>query len=417
MGQAFSPLDEELELGSGSLSPQAQEWLVRLGVWMPFKQAAQMLGALTGIQVSQATARRQTEVAGAADEAVQTAEVEEIKRALPQTPKGAAQQLLSADGAFVPLVHGEWGEVKTLALGEVQSSRQGEPCTRHLAYFSRVAEAGTFEELALVETHRRGLEQARAVCAVLDGAEWLQGLVDYHRPDALRILDFAHAAEYISAIGQAVNNAGTDLGATWLSEQLHRLKHDGPLEVLAELRALREDLPQVGEVGERLAYLEQRVDQRQYPTYQAQGWPIGSGRVESAHKVVMQARLKGAGLHWQRTNVNPMLALRTAVCNDRWAEAWGALRDQQHSQRVQRREECAQTRLVQVASQVLILLACIRPAPRASEPIASRSPTAPVSVGEREESRPTRSPAVNHPWRRPLITRRHSNRRSVHAKM
>src|SRR5215831_15538314 len=98
----------------------------------------------------------------------------------------------------------------------------------------------------------------------------------------------------------------------------------------------------------------------------------------------MQARLKGAGMHWQRANVNPMLALRTAVCNDRWAEAWEALSDQQHCQRVQRRKECAQARLVQVASQVLILLVCIRPAPRASEPAASRCPTAPVSVGERE---------------------------------
>lgn len=195
VGQAFFPLDEELGLGGGSLSPQAQEWLVRLGTWMPFKQAAQMLVAITGIQVSQATARRQTEAAGAAYEAVQTAEAEEIKRTLPQAPQGAAEPLLSADGAFVPLVDGEWAEVKTLALFEVQRSRKGEPCTRELSYFSRLAEVGTFEELALVETHRRGLEQAQAACAVLDGAEWLQGLVDYHRPDAVRILDFAHAAE------------------------------------------------------------------------------------------------------------------------------------------------------------------------------------------------------------------------------
>lgn len=62
----------------------------------------------------------------------------------------------------------------------------------------------------------------------------------------------------------------------------------------APLRVVRQDHPQVEEGGERLAYLEKRVDQMQYPTYQAQGWPIGSGIVESANKVVMQARLKGA---------------------------------------------------------------------------------------------------------------------------
>jgi hypothetical protein len=417
VGQGFSPLDEELGLLSGSLSPQAQEWLVRLGAWMPFKQAAQMLGALTGIQVSQATVRRQTEAAGAAYEAVQTAEVAEIKQALPDAPQGAAQQMVSADGAFVPLVHGEWGEVKTLALGEVHRSRRGEPCTRHLSYFSRLAEVATFEELALVETHRRGLEQAQAVCAVLDGAEWLQGLVDYHRPDAVRILDFAHAAEYISAIGQAVSDAGTDLGASWLSERLHQLKHDGPLSVLAELRVLREGHPQVEEVSERLAYLEKRVDQMQYPSYQADGWPIGSGSVESAHKVVMQARLKGAGMHWQRANVNPMLALRTAVCNDRWTEAWGALSGHQQRQRVQRRQDRAQALLMSVLAQMAVLFACFKPAIRSPELAASRCPASPVQAFEREEGRPNRSPAANHPWRRSLITRRHINRCSVPAKM
>src|SRR5215216_1584906 len=60
----------------------------------------------------------------------------------------------------------------------------------------------------------------------------------------------------------------------------------------------------------------------QYPTFLSEGWPIGSGMVESANKVVVEARLKGAGMHWSRTSVNPLLALRNAVCTDRWAEAW-----------------------------------------------------------------------------------------------
>ena len=47
--------------------------------------------------------------------------------------------------------------------------------------------------------------------------------------------------------------------------------------------------------------------------------------VESANKLVMQARLKGSGMHWEAEHVNPMLALRTAVCNERWEEAWQAI--------------------------------------------------------------------------------------------
>ena len=35
----------------------------------------------------------------------------------------------------------------------------------------------------------RGIERAKEVCAIQDGAEWIQGFVQGHRHDALRILD------------------------------------------------------------------------------------------------------------------------------------------------------------------------------------------------------------------------------------
>lgn len=57
---------------------------------------------------------------------------------------------------------------------------------------------------ALGEVQRRGVERTGAVAAVQDGAPWLQGFVDYHRPDALRILDWPHAAEHLSAVAEAV---------------------------------------------------------------------------------------------------------------------------------------------------------------------------------------------------------------------
>ena len=116
-------------------------------------------------------------------------EEERLKQQAPPVPAGADKQALSGDGAMVHLVGGEWVEVKTLALGEVTHNTRGEVCTQHLSYFSRLSDAASFEEAALVETHRRGLERASEVCAVQDGAQWLQGLVDYQRADAVRILD------------------------------------------------------------------------------------------------------------------------------------------------------------------------------------------------------------------------------------
>src|SRR5437868_1003616 len=78
-----------------------------------------------------------------------------------------------------------------------------------LSYFSRLADADTFRRLAWVETHRRGVTVAPRVCAVVDGAEWCQTFLTRHCPDAVRILDFPHAAGYVSAAAQAMFGPGS----------------------------------------------------------------------------------------------------------------------------------------------------------------------------------------------------------------
>jgi len=95
---------------------------------------------------------------------------------------------------MVPLVGGEWAEVKTLTIGEIQKPvlERGEWVvhSENHSYFSRMTESSLFRRLALVETHARGIEKAKVIAAVSDGAEWEQGFFDFHCPQAERILDF-----------------------------------------------------------------------------------------------------------------------------------------------------------------------------------------------------------------------------------
>ena len=115
----FFPLDEELALLVGRLTPRLHESLVRLGTCLPFAQAAEALAFFTGVTVSEPTVRRMTEGAGAAYEAVQTAAVATMEEELPPVPVGSWVQLLGLDWAMVPLLHYEWAEVKALAIGAV----------------------------------------------------------------------------------------------------------------------------------------------------------------------------------------------------------------------------------------------------------------------------------------------------------
>jgi len=398
VGSAFFPLDEQLGLLSGGLTPRGEETLVRLASWMPFEQARELLQDLLGIQVSKATARRATLHTGEAALAVEQKEEERLKQEVPQAPAGADKQLLSADGAMVHLVGGEWVEVKTLVLGEVTRNQRGEVCTQQLSTFSRLAAAERFVEASLVETHRRGLERAAEVCAVQDGAEWLQGLVDYHRAQAVRILDFAHAAEYINEIGQAVQAAGGRLPATWLARVLHRLKHQGPERVLAHLSWLAARYPN-GTIQEKLAYLQKRQAHMQYPTYQAVGWPIGSGSVESANKLVVEARLKGAGMRWQRQNVNPMLVLRNAVCNRRWHETWSTAVALRLAQRSSQRQTDSQQRLTRAW---WTLVFCGARLARLSQPPVHIATSPPAQI---LTPQPVRRLGFAYSWRQPFLRR------------
>jgi hypothetical protein len=411
--RAFFPLDEELALLPGTLTPNLQEDLVRLGAWMPFGRAAQELQHFRGVAVSRPTAERLTEAAGAAYVTFQTAEVARIEKELPVPRAGPAKQFLSVDGAMVPLVGGEWAEVRTLVIGEVQPPvlHKGEPViqTTHLSYFSRLTDAETFQRLALVETQRRGVETAQAVAAVTDGAEWIPKFLAFHRHDAVRILDFPHAGEHLNRVGQAVWGEGSAESQSWLAGQLHNLKHKGPAPVLAEVRHLARRQPGSAAIVSNLCYLEKRENQMQYPAFLAAGWPIGDGAVESANKLVVEARLKGSGMHWARPHVDPMLALRNIVCNDLWAEAWPQI---MHTLRQQARQRQTARRAKRRHSAPALS------APTADQPQRRPAPAVPTRTTDKTatppgpnapETTPTPKepwrPAANHPWRRTPIGR------------
>jgi hypothetical protein len=418
-GPGFSPLDDELGLLPGQLTPTLQEGMARLGAWMPFEPGARMIGHFTHVDVSEPTVRRATERAGEAYEEIQQAASEALLKELPEAPAGPAVQQISVDGAMVPLVGGQWAEVKTLAIGTVKRrvvKGEQEVYTEELSYFSRMVDHESFQRLALVEIHRRGTEKAGEVAAVNDGADWEQGFVDYHRPDAVRILDWGHSAEHLSAAAQAVFGAGTAETSEWLGVQLKELKHGDPEKVLNGLRGLRDGLlTQEGcrrdngalkAVTGSLEYLEKRRDQIRYAEFLAAGLPIGSGAVESGNKLVVESRLKGSGMHWARGHVNPMVALRNVVCSDRWDESWGEIAEQL---RRQAQERADQRRAERAAAKAAALgpdlqpVAAVEPMETTPAVVAAAEPMPIGRLGKPADGH--HRPAPDHPWRRMPIGR------------
>jgi hypothetical protein len=368
-GPGFSPLDEALGLLPGSLTPWLAEGAVLLGGDSPFATACRTLAHFTGTTIAAATARRLTEAAGAAWVQMDLAEVTRLEAApTAAVPAGAAVQQVSVDGVFVPLVGGEWREVKVLAIGAVATDGDGGVRTTDLSYCARLADAARFGREALAELHRRGTLGAPTVVAVADGAEWIQGFWDLHVPGAVRVLDFAHAAGYLARAAQDAFGPGTGETSAWLGIWLHELKHGDPDRVLA---ARREEI--------------------RYAEFVAAGYPIGSGCVESAGKLLIQARLCGAGMRWAEHHVDALLGLRAVTGTVRWDGAWDRIAGQL---RRQARQVRADHRTARLAAATL-------PPPLPLQAAAPPADPPPVAVLARPKRMVDGRPTAAHPWKRP----------------
>jgi hypothetical protein len=345
------------------------------------------------VTVSEATVRRATYEAGAAAEALVNEAVARIETGGEAAAVGEKQIVVSADGTMVGLVNGEWREVKSVAVGEFSArwdalQNDYQVTTDKLSYFSRSYRAREFERQALAELHQRGATEAKMVVAVNDGAEWIQSFIDYHCPQAVRIIDFSHTLEYIAAAGKAVWGEGAPQFQPWFERMAHQLKHKPPDQTVAELQLLRPKAKsdeQKAILDRAIFYIQVRLPMMDYPHFQAKGYPIGSGSVESSHKSVVQRRLKGPGMRWAGPHIDPMLALRNLLANDRWDSTWPEIVAYRQRQLQQKRcHSHQQTADRSVGPDKPITLADVKVAP---EPTAISRPT---------------TPKEDHPWRRNL---------------
>jgi hypothetical protein len=382
-----------------------QATMTRLGSKMPYEQAVEEVWFNQRTCVEESTLRGTTNRHGKAAEAIAKAEADRLAQEAPPAEAKPKQCLVSADGATIRLTNGEWREVKTVVVGTFESqwnAQAGEVQvkTKDLSYFSRSYPIREFEYYALPELHRRGVFNAEKVVTVNDGSDWIQSFADYHFPQAIRILDFRHALDYLVGAGQAVLGEGTETFRQWFTTMAHQLKHKPPQRTLADLCLLQpkaHTAEQMATLDNARRYLQKREEQIDYPHFQSKGFPIGSGSVESSHKVVVHSRMKQAGMRWADENISPMLALRNLVCNGRWSAGWQQI-VAYHCQ--QRRQELREQAKRQQPSAPPITFDSVEVAPSIPE-----DDKLPLQTLKRTE--PYR-PAPDHPWRRGIWPTRES---------
>jgi uncharacterized protein UPF0236 len=157
------------------------------------------------------------------------------------------------------------------------------------------------------------------VVIVGDGAEWIWNRATWF-VRRCEILDFWHALEYAWGYAHLRYGDGSAQADRWVHQIAEDLRAGKVQDVIARLKRLR---PQTAELRESLAglirYYSENAGRMRYDEYLRLGYGIGSGAVESAHKQVIHARLRQAGMRWSEAGARRLLALRLLLLNDNWA--------------------------------------------------------------------------------------------------
>lgn len=337
----FFPLDEVLKLGKHSWSPQTVEQAVRVGVEIAsYERAAKTFAELSGVALGKSSLQRLVVEQGSRLVAQQAAEAlamvqppskaeVEIAWRQPVQPASATMSV-SHDGVMIQVRNEGWKEVKLVSVAAVEpvvnpASGESEVKLSQQSYRAGLWDAATFANQQWAESEQRGVANAKQVACVADGAAWIWQIVLMCFSPCFEILDWWHAAQRLWTIANAAFS-DPKLAAAWVEQQQ---KHWAQGQLLAFFHAVRLCFPRTQPlpppVREAILYLFHHRKRMRYAYFRQLGLPIGSGTVESACKVVVQARLKQAGMRWSRPGAQAILALRCALLSDRWPKTWLAL--------------------------------------------------------------------------------------------
>jgi hypothetical protein len=337
----FFPLDQELKLVKHSWTPETIEQAIGMGVDIPsMRRAAKRFEGLTKVPMSKSSLAALVSEYGGQLVAVQEKEAQEASR-LPAKGEAISQRALpepdapvmalSMDGVMINMRGEGWKEAKVASISVVEAVQEGtgeEPkvqLSRH-SYRAGLWDAAAFAKQQWAEACRRGLAKAQKLVCVSDGAVWIWNIILTCYASCIQVIDWWHAVEKLWEIGGILLGEGSNVTEAWVKHLKDLLWAGDMRSLLHEIRSrCPEGVPLPDRLGILIGYLYRHRGRMTYQAFRAAGYPVGSGTVESGCKVVVQARMTGAGMRWSRAGAQAMLALRCLLLSERWDAEWTSM--------------------------------------------------------------------------------------------
>jgi hypothetical protein len=341
----MTPWDQQSGLSERNLTPAVEQLACLTGaVADSFERGSELLEKTAGVHLSESTVQRTTEAVGERIAAVLTAGKTFGSKQRWNWYRDANDQRVAyvgldatgvpqqgnkgqkADGrmAYVGVVYNPLPDPQRTFTNEVRAGAKMQ--ARYVSGLYALPDMGM---LLRRQAGQVGMDDADVWVALSDGGNGLESFLDTNFPRvAAVIIDFWHASEYVAKLAQALHPADEAKAQEQTQEWKRILKEEGgwtllavweewewPTRRRAELMAAREEV---------LRYFRNQAHRMEYPDYEANGWHIGSGVVESGCKTVVGQRLKGAGMRWSEEGAHAVCHVRALYRSEcgQWESFW-----------------------------------------------------------------------------------------------
>ncbi len=318
-GKTSRPFLEASKIIPRSCSLPLQRRIVDFGADVPFRDVPKKLLEHYGMEVCPEIIRKTT--LGHAEKmgSIKTDQKDRVQQT------GVMQLIAEADGGMIPIVimndHAEdkrktrkvlWKEARLCFCRDYKKIGA--------VFKATLKSTEVLGDLWFTSALEAGMGNQTKIHCIGDGALWIKEQADrIFGGKNTYLTDFYHVSEYLAK----VSNDYSKEPDKWLEEQQIHLKEGRLYRVLQELEKYvygKEEPKESAQACYR--YLTNRMLQLDYLGAILEKLPIGSGEIESAHRHVVQKRMKRAGSWWKEENAEKMLQLLTLRANGLWGHYW-----------------------------------------------------------------------------------------------
>ena len=230
----------------------------------------------------------------------------------------------SMDGGMMHIRGEGWKEMKVGAVFDIDLRLERDALTRelverahatHIAYTAVLGSADAFAPAMWALAWRHGIPMAADSSVTADGAAWIWRQVADLFPDSVQIVDWYHACEHLAEAANALYPNDEAKAQRWFRRRCNDLYK-------GEIHRITLRLDTAG-LSKQSHYFHTHKRRMQYQTFIEEGYPVGSGTVESGVKQYKH-RLTGAGMRWSRPGAEQMLVIRGAVMAQDFDALWDA---------------------------------------------------------------------------------------------